>query len=98
MTQGEAAKLLGITQPRVSDLMRGKMNMFSLHALMDMATTAGMAPMVKVSKPKNQRCADNAGGCGVSTPEPFLPQLSPLRNRAEKSATFTDRLGHLNFI
>lgn len=52
MTQGEAAALFGVTQPRVSDLVRGKINLFSLDTLIDMAATAGMAPMVKVSKPK----------------------------------------------
>ncbi|MEO7160780.1 MAG: XRE family transcriptional regulator [Polaromonas sp.] len=57
MTQGEAAALFGVTQPRVSDLVRGKVNLFSLDTLMDMAATAGMAPMVKVSKPKAQNPA-----------------------------------------
>lgn len=52
MTQGEAAALFGVTQPRVSDLVRGKINLFSLDTLIDMAATAGMAPMVTVSKPK----------------------------------------------
>ena len=52
MTQGEAAALFGVTQPRVSDLVRGKINLFSLDTLIDMAATAGMAPTVKVSKPK----------------------------------------------
>ena len=52
MTQGEAAALFGVTQPRMSDLVRGKISLFSLDTLIDMAATAGMAPMVKVSKPK----------------------------------------------
>ena len=52
MTQAEAAELFGVTQPRVSDLMRGKVNLFSLDTLMDMDATAGMSPVVKVSKPK----------------------------------------------
>ena len=52
MTQCEAAALFGVTQPRVSDLVRGKINLFSLDTLIDMAATAGMEPMVKVSKPK----------------------------------------------
>lgn len=52
MTQGDAAVLFGVTQPRVSDLMRGKINLFSLDTLIDMAATAGMNPTVKVSKPK----------------------------------------------
>lgn len=52
MTQAQAAELFGVTQPRVSDLMRGKVNLFSLDTLIDMAATAGMGPMVKVSKPR----------------------------------------------
>ena len=55
MTQGDAAALFGVTQPRVSDLMRGKINLFSLDTLIDMAATAGMSPTVKVSKPKAVR-------------------------------------------
>lgn len=52
MTQGDAAALFGVTQPRMSDLMRGKISLFSLDTLIDMAATAGMSPTVKVSKPK----------------------------------------------
>jgi predicted XRE-type DNA-binding protein len=52
ITQSDAAILFGVTQPRISDLMRGKINLFSLDTLMDMAATAGMRPTVKVSKPK----------------------------------------------
>ena len=52
MTQSDAAALFGVTQPRVSDLMRGKINLFSLDTLIDMAATAGMSPTVKVCKPK----------------------------------------------
>lgn len=42
MSQVQAAKLLGVTQPRVSDLMRGKINLFGLDALVNMATAAGL--------------------------------------------------------
>lgn len=42
MSQAQAAKLLGVTQPRISDLMRGKINLFALDALVNMATAAGM--------------------------------------------------------
>ena len=52
MTQAQAASLFGVTQPRISDLMRGKVNLFSLDTLIDMAATAGMEPNVKVSRPK----------------------------------------------
>lgn len=42
MSQTEAAKLFGVTQPRVSDLMRGKINLFALDALVNIATAAGL--------------------------------------------------------
>lgn len=42
VTQGEAAKKLGITQPRLNDLMRGRIHRFSLDALFDLATRAGL--------------------------------------------------------
>jgi predicted XRE-type DNA-binding protein len=53
MAQGEAAALFSATQPRVSDLVRGKINMFSLDTLIDMAATAGMVPMTKTL---NRKC------------------------------------------
>lgn len=52
MTQAQAAALFGVTQPRISDLMRGKIELFSLDTLMNMAATAGMSPVVKLSKPR----------------------------------------------
>jgi predicted XRE-type DNA-binding protein len=42
MTQAQAARLFGVTQPRVSDLLRGKINLFGLDALVKMATAAGL--------------------------------------------------------
>jgi predicted XRE-type DNA-binding protein len=54
-TQAEAARLFGITQPRMSDLMRGKISLFSLEALMDMATVAGLEPHITIKKPKATR-------------------------------------------
>lgn len=50
MSQVEAAKLFGITQPRVSDLMRGKINLFSLDALVNMAAAAGLHVEVRLRK------------------------------------------------
>ena len=34
----QAARLFGVTQPRVSDLMRGKVDLFSLDTLVNMLT------------------------------------------------------------
>jgi predicted XRE-type DNA-binding protein len=42
VSQSEAAKTLKVTQPRVSDLVRGKINLFSLDSLVNMATSAGL--------------------------------------------------------
>lgn len=42
LNQGDAAKVFGITQPRVSDLMRGKINLFGIDALVNMAAKAGL--------------------------------------------------------
>ncbi len=42
LSQSQAAKLFGVTQPRVSDLMRGKINLFGLDALVNMAVAAGL--------------------------------------------------------
>lgn len=42
MSQAQAAQLFGVTQHRISDLMRGKINLFGLDALVNMASAAGL--------------------------------------------------------
>ena len=42
ITQSEAAKRLQITQPRLNDLLKDRFNKFSLGALFDLATRAGL--------------------------------------------------------
>lgn len=42
LSQAQAAKLFGVTQPRTFDLMRKKINLFGLDALVNMAAAAGM--------------------------------------------------------
>ncbi len=49
MTQTEAAKVLGITQARVSDLKRGKISQFSLDLLVRLAARAGLHPKLKLA-------------------------------------------------
>ena len=41
LTQARAARLLGVTQPRVSDLVRGKIDRFSIDGLVEMLGHAG---------------------------------------------------------
>jgi predicted XRE-type DNA-binding protein len=48
-TQVEAAKVLGISQSRVSDLMRGKWDKFSLDMLVTLATRAGLHCELKLA-------------------------------------------------
>ena len=42
LTQAAAARVLGVTQPRLNQLLKGKIEIFSLDALVNMATSAGM--------------------------------------------------------
>ena len=47
VTQAKAAEILGISQSRVSDLIRGKWERFSLEMLITLATRAGMRVTLK---------------------------------------------------
>jgi predicted XRE-type DNA-binding protein len=49
MTQTEAAKILGVTQARVSDLKRGKIDRFSMDLLVRLAARAGLKPKLKLA-------------------------------------------------
>lgn len=42
LSQSQAAKVLGVTQPRISDLTRGKVDVFGLDTLVNMASIAGL--------------------------------------------------------
>ena len=48
LTQGRAAALLGVTQPRISDLVRGRLDLFSLDTLIDMAGRVGFRVGIKL--------------------------------------------------
>ena len=50
LTQSAAAKLLGVTQPRISDLMRGKIDRFSVDGLIEMLGHAGASVSVVVTR------------------------------------------------
>jgi predicted XRE-type DNA-binding protein len=54
-TQKDAAVLLSISQPRLSDLKRGHIDLFSLDMLLNMADLAGMSPIVQVKLPSMTR-------------------------------------------
>jgi predicted XRE-type DNA-binding protein len=50
LKQAAAAKLLGITQPRVSDLLRGRVEFFSADALIDMLARLGIKVRVVAAR------------------------------------------------
>jgi predicted XRE-type DNA-binding protein len=50
LTQAEAARQMGITQPRVSDLIRGKLHLFSIDTLVTLLASMGLRVDFKVRK------------------------------------------------
>lgn len=50
MTQAEAAKTLGVTQPRISDQMRGKVDVFSIDTLVNMLAAAEIRLEMRLKK------------------------------------------------
>jgi predicted XRE-type DNA-binding protein len=48
LTQAATAKRLGLTQPRLNDLLRGRINKFSLDALINVAMAAGLKVRIEV--------------------------------------------------
>ncbi len=52
LSQSAAAELLGVTQPRISDLMRGKIDLFSLDMLVNMLGAAGHEVAVTINGKK----------------------------------------------
>jgi predicted XRE-type DNA-binding protein len=51
LSQVAAAKRLGLTQPRLNDLLRGRITKFSLDALMKLAGRAGLSVRVQIMRP-----------------------------------------------
>jgi predicted XRE-type DNA-binding protein len=48
LTQARAAELFGVSQPRISDLVRGKIELFSIDTLVDMLAHAGIRVALSV--------------------------------------------------
>ena len=51
LTQQQAAKLLGVTQPRLNLMLKRRIELFSLDALVNMAARAGMHVEIRVKAP-----------------------------------------------
>ncbi|MDL2406189.1 XRE family transcriptional regulator [Rhizobium calliandrae] len=50
VTQAEAARRLGITQPRLNDLLRGRITNFSLDTLINLASQAGFSVRLDIAE------------------------------------------------
>lgn len=50
VSQTEAARRLGLTQPRLNDLMRGRLEKFSLDALINLAGPAGLVVRLEIGE------------------------------------------------
>ena len=50
LSQAAAAKLMGVTQPRISDLVRGKIDLFSMDMLINMASAAGLHVDLRIAR------------------------------------------------
>src|SRR6266853_4695593 len=61
ITQARAAKIMGVSQPRISDLVRGKIGRFTIDTLVNMVTAAGLKVEVDIRagrpRPKNKQVA-----------------------------------------
>ena len=49
LSQEAAALRLGVTRPRLNDLMRGKLGKFSLDALVNLTTAAGLSLQIRIA-------------------------------------------------
>lgn len=61
MTQAEAAQQLGVTQPRLNDLLRGRIGKFSLDALVVLADRAKLDVQMQIVQPKGVSARRLAG-------------------------------------
>ncbi len=59
-SQSELAQMLGESQPRVSDLLRGKSSKFSLETLVTYAEVLHMRPEIKIHEPETRLVAVRA--------------------------------------
>jgi predicted XRE-type DNA-binding protein len=50
LTQKQAAKALGVTQPRISDLVRGRIDLFTIDTLVEMLARFGVVVTLKTRR------------------------------------------------
>jgi predicted XRE-type DNA-binding protein len=76
MTQAEAAKVLGVTQARVSDLKRCKIDRFSMDLLVRLAARAGLKPKLKLAAESHFELRDGKAQTGKdANQDSSVPEL-----------------------
>lgn len=65
LTQAEAAKIMGVSQPRISDLVNGKIDKFTIDMLVNMLSSAGKHVSFRISKGRKRsgRCRKPLAHC-----------------------------------
>jgi predicted XRE-type DNA-binding protein len=87
-TQAMAARVLGVQQPRVSDLMNGKIDKFSLDALVNMLPAVGLTFSVEVARSDQRRGAQLVGiEVGQRRPSRRAPTVARGRRPAAVAAS-----------
>ncbi len=61
ITQSRAARIMGVSQPRISNLIRGKIGLFTIDTLVNMVTAAGLKVDIGITagrpRPRHKRVA-----------------------------------------
>ncbi len=92
MSQAEAAKRFCVTQPRVSDLIRGKINLFALDALVNMAVAADMRIEMRVlDAPLKRNSSDKTAA--RKKPAATAKKPATVKKPTEKGPTRRSKLG-----
>jgi predicted XRE-type DNA-binding protein len=61
ITQSRAARIMGVSQPRISGLMRGKIGLFRIDTLANMVTAAGLKVDVDIAAGRPRACRGDQG-------------------------------------
>ena len=81
LTQAHAAKIMGITQPRVSTLLKGHSELFAVDTLMHFLNALGQdIKLIIVPKPKNRKRAFSS----VCSSSSHTPGMFPIAAKLHK--------------
>jgi predicted XRE-type DNA-binding protein len=94
-TQTEAAQQLGVTQSRISDLMRGKMNLFAVDSLLGLAELAGLQPQITFNAAADETGLERAQAHQMHTSagNGAVCAVSPVRDDEDRYVVGTQGAG-----